>query len=225
MRFFVGAGLVMLLSVADAAGQSCRGDFNGDRAVTVDEIVVSVNNALTGCPMTGSHFWDNGDGTITDTSTGLTWEKKSDDGGIHDWDDAYAWCADVSPSDFECDNPAKPADGAAFTVFLAALNAPPCFAGHCDWRLPSAHELEGLVNFESGNPAIDPAFHANCAAACTVATCGCTQSSFSRSSNYWTSTTFRLNPAGAWIVSFDTGYAGGDSKTTANYVRAVRGDP
>lgn len=36
-------------------------------------------------------FVDNGDGTITDTSTGLMWEKKSDDGSIHDKDDVYTW--------------------------------------------------------------------------------------------------------------------------------------
>lgn len=223
MNAVIAAGLAALLAARAAAGQPCKGDFNGDRTVTVDEIVVSVNNALTGCPAVASPFRDNGDGTITDTSTGLTWEKKSDDGGIHDWDDTYAWCADVSPPDFECDGPAKPADGAVFTTFLAALNTPPCFAGHCDWRLPSVRELESLVDYGSGNPAIAAAFHTNCTADCNVQTCSCTQSSFSRPSSYWTSTTFRLNPSGAWIISFDTGYAGGDGKTNANYVRAVRG--
>ncbi len=32
-------------------------------------------------------YTDNGDGTVTDNQTGLTWEKKSDDGSIHDKDD------------------------------------------------------------------------------------------------------------------------------------------
>jgi hypothetical protein len=31
-------------------GAICDGDFNGDDSVTVDEIIVSVNNALNGCP-------------------------------------------------------------------------------------------------------------------------------------------------------------------------------
>ena len=37
-------------------------------------------------------FTDNGDGTITDNTTGLMWEKKSDDGTINDWDNTYTWC-------------------------------------------------------------------------------------------------------------------------------------
>lgn len=36
-------------------------------------------------------YIDNGDGTITDTRTGLMWEKKSDDGTIHDKDNVYSW--------------------------------------------------------------------------------------------------------------------------------------
>src|SRR5262249_8529536 len=58
-------------------------------------------------------YVDNGDGTITDTKTGLMWEKLSDDGSIHDWDTTYTW-----------------AD--AFTVKVAALNSG-MFAGYTDW--------------------------------------------------------------------------------------------
>ncbi len=34
-------------------------------------------------------YTDNGDGTITDNSTGLMWEKKSFDGGLHDMQNTY----------------------------------------------------------------------------------------------------------------------------------------
>ena len=35
---------------------------------------------------------NNGDGTITDTHSTLTWEVLVDDGSIHDWDDfSYQW--------------------------------------------------------------------------------------------------------------------------------------
>ena len=40
-------------------------------------------------------YTDNGDGTITDNNTKLMWEKKSDDGGLHDKDNTYVWL--VSP--------------------------------------------------------------------------------------------------------------------------------
>ncbi len=39
-------------------------------------------------------YTDNGDGTITDNVTGLMWEKKSDDGSIHDKDNT---CSDGGP--------------------------------------------------------------------------------------------------------------------------------
>jgi hypothetical protein len=72
-------------------------------------------------------YTDNGDGTITDNATGLMWEKLTDDGTIHDWDNTYPW-----------------AD--AFDVKIAALNTA-CFAGHCDWRLPNLNELQSIVDY------------------------------------------------------------------------------
>lgn len=92
--------------VPAAVAQPCPGDLNGDRQVTVEELVSAVNAALNGCdganvtrtptrvrtptrtvPAAPSHtptstpqpprrFVDNGDGTITDGETGLLWEKK-----------------------------------------------------------------------------------------------------------------------------------------------------
>jgi hypothetical protein len=76
-------------------------------------------------------FIDNSDGTITDRATCLMWEKKDDAGGIHDKDNLYTWS--------KCDQwPYCEPSGTAFTEFLVKLNTPPCFAGHCDWRLPKS---------------------------------------------------------------------------------------
>lgn len=76
-------------------------------------------------------FVDNGDGTISDRKTCLMWEKKDDAAGIHDKDNLYSWS--------KCDQwPYCEPSGTAFTDLLAKLNTPPCFAGHCDWRLPKS---------------------------------------------------------------------------------------
>ena len=90
----------------------------------------------------------NGDGTVTDYDTGLQWEQKADDGSVHDIDNYYCWSASVPQNE-------RP-DGSLFTVFLAALNdcgtndpkivGYPGFAGHCDWRVPSLTELEGIID-------------------------------------------------------------------------------
>jgi hypothetical protein len=65
-----------------------------------------------------------------------------------------------------------------------------CFAGHCDWRLPTSAELQTilLAPFPCGtNPCIDPIF-------------GPTQSF-----DYWSATTFAGNPLSAWNVTFSDG--------------------
>ena len=151
---------------------------------------------------------DLGNGVIKDQRTGLFWEKKSDDGSIHDWDNAYSWSTG-SPWNF---------DGTAATVFLATLNTVPCFAGYCDWRLPTLNELETIRDVSNVFPAVPAVFNTNCTAGCTVTTCSCTRSSY-----YWSSSTYQSNPNSAWYVYFTDGLDYDDTKTDGYYVRAVRG--
>ncbi len=156
-------------------------------------------------------YLNNGDGTVSDLNTGLTWEMKTETAGPDDVSNTYEW----STGD-------NLADGGAFTSFLAMLNngsAPynngspspitGCFANHCDWRLPSIVELQGIVDLSapgcgSGSPCIDPAF-------------GPTQSFY-----YWSATTIALHTTDAWYVSFDGGFVFNAGKPGYLYVRAVR---
>jgi len=184
----------------------CPGDFNGDQHVTVDEILVSVSNALNGCPPPTPRFVDNGNGTITDTKTGLQWEKKSDDESVHDQDNAYSW-SDTGTA----------ADGTVFTEFLTTLNQT-SFAGHDDWRLPTASELESLLEFGHPAPLVGPAFNTACAAGCTVLTCSCTALEY-----HWSSTTVGTLTDNALNVDFNYGLVNLYEKTIPGfYVRAVR---
>ena len=144
-------------------------------------------------------YTDNGDGTITDNRTGLTWEKLSDDGSIHDWDNTYSWST-------------------AFTSKVATLNST-SFAGHADWRLPNVNELQSLVDYGTVNPAVSSAFNAGCAPGCIVTSCSCTRSFY-----YWPSTSSQSSPTLAWTVFFGNGLVGNSSKSTSTYhARAVRG--
>ena len=158
-------------------------------------------------------FEDNGDGTVTDNQTGLMWEKKTDDGSVHDKDNGYTWSDTFSDP-----------DGTAFVDFLGALNHcvddgtfPPTgvtggFAGYCDWRLPTIVELQTIVDLSapgcgSGSPCIDETVF------------GPTMSSV-----YWSSTTrVFIVPSEAWRVIFDSGVASNGGKIFGGFVRAVRG--
>jgi len=129
-------------------------------------------------------YHDNGDGTFTDNNTLFMWEKKDTSGGIHDANNTYTW-------------------NNAFAVFLTTLNTPPCFAGHCDWRLANIRELQSIVDYSKFGPASSVP--------------GVTAADF-----YWSSTPGAGNPF-AWGVSFDLGFADVTIKDHAEHVRAVRG--
>ncbi|MFN2425505.1 MAG: DUF1566 domain-containing protein [Candidatus Binatia bacterium] len=144
-----------------------------------------------------SSYTDNGDGTITDNLTGLMWEKQSDNGDIHDKDNTYTWAN-------------------AFASKVATLNSG-SFAGYGDWRVPNRKELDTLVNLGAVNPSAYAAFNSGCVPTCTVTTCSCT-----RSSVYWSSSTYQDFPTNAWLVNFYDGFTSTGIKTNSYGVRAVR---
>ncbi|HEY2774890.1 MAG TPA: DUF1566 domain-containing protein [Candidatus Binatia bacterium] len=145
-------------------------------------------------------FTDNADGTITDDVTGLTWEKLSSDGSIHDGNTAtYYW------------------DDSALK--MAQLNAER-FAGHDDWRLPNIRELMTLRTISRVGPAAYPAFNNHCEPGCSTQTCSCSGTGGA----FWSSTTLPYKRTEAWTLDV---YAGAQlplSKPLAHArVRAVRG--
>jgi hypothetical protein len=80
-------------------------------------------------------FYDNGDKTISDRATGLMWAKEDCAKGMN-WEQALAWAQ------------AKNREG---------------YLGHNDWRLPSAKELQSIVDYRRSpdttrSAAIDPLF-------------------------------------------------------------------
>lgn len=153
-------------------------------------------------------FTDLGDGVIKDNRTGLIWEKKTNDGSIHDVDNLYSWSTGAPWQ----------ANGTAFTTFLATLNSIPCFNGNCDWRLPNLNELESIRNLGASFPAAFLAFNQNCPVGCTNTQCSCTTPG-----GYLSSSTVAGTPSEAWVVRFNYGGSYQSTKTDLGYVRAVRG--
>jgi hypothetical protein len=136
--------------------------------------------------------------------TGLIWEKKTDDDTIHDKDNVYSWS--WSGIAF---------DGTAKTAFLDILNTYPCFAGHCDWRLPSVNRNDGTEELETllldtcpggSDPCIDETVFGPTTA-----------------SGYWSSVSSWALPENAYYVDFLNGHVVEFNKTSDYHVRAVRG--
>ncbi len=89
-------------------------------------------------------------------------------------------------------------------VFVTGLNSAR-FGGFSDWRLPSRQELASLVSRGVWNPVIDVLWFPK-----------------TRSSGYWSATTYAYSASGAWHVYFGNGYVGNYDKSYSYCVRAVR---
>lgn len=83
-----------------------------------------------------SRFAANGDGTVTDTATGLVWKRRSEG---QDWDGSTCTGAATAHT---WQQALVLADGASF-------------AGRGDWRLPNIKELASIVELACSSPAID----------------------------------------------------------------------
>ena len=154
----------------------------------------------TGATCDNPRYEDNGDGTVTDRLTALHWEQKTDDATVHDKDNVYSWSA-VDPAGMA-------ADGTAFTTFVAALNSGGCFAGQCDWRLPTIYELQTIL-LE--------------AYPCTTSPCLDQTALGPAVAEYWSVTTAASLPDSTWDVNFGDGSVFFEYKADTGYVRAVRG--
>ena len=125
---------------------------------------------------TQGRFVDNGDGTVTDTVSGLMWQQATNSG--LNWQQALAYCETMGLAD------------------------------RSDWRLPTRHELQSLVDYSANSPAFDTTVFPDTGA-----------------ERYLTSTTVSNSVDNAWYVYFKFGIVTTISKTTVELFcfRAVRG--
>ena len=131
-------------------------------------------------------------GCVRDNVTGLMWEVKTNDGGLRDWNTTYTNYGDGRAGDA--------------SAYVTAVNASG-LCGHNDWRLPSADELQSIVDYGVAypGPTIDTTWFPN-----------------TKGSVYWTSSPYVGYSAYAWVVDFDYGYVGYGYRGGSGYVRLVR---
>lgn len=138
-----------------------------------------------GVAWSNPRFTDHGDGTVSDNLTGLMWTKDSSSGYLEDvpWSIALDYINGMNEGIHEN-------------------------FGHADWRLPNLRELQSLIDYNIGDPALPPGHpFINV-----------------RQSRYWSSTTWASSPDYAWYV-FSTGGVSAGNKTASayTYVWPVRG--
>jgi hypothetical protein len=140
---------------------------------------------------------------VKDNVTGLIWEAKTNDGGIHDEDNRYTW---YDPNTATNGGNAGTAGNDTDTEdFINALNSAK-YGGFNDWRLPTAMELSLLVNAGQISWSINLTYFP-----------------YTMASYYWSATTYAGDSTLAWSVLFSDGSVGYYVKSDSFYVRAVRG--
>ena len=136
---------------------------------------------------------------VRDNVTGLVWEGKTDDGGIHDKDNTYRWGG-------------KTALGTRrFSTYYSDWNTlvdgsnTERLCGYSDWRVPTRAELQGLVHYGRINPAIDTDYFPN-----------------TPWSYFWSASPYGSSSNNAWAVYSSYGQVESPNLNAGYSVRLVR---
>ena len=213
-------------SDAAAAAQTTADETSAELSTQASQIALM--EAQLELLVSRFRFWPCEDGvTVADLATGLLWERKTNDGSVHDTANSYTWS----------DTGTAP-DGTVYTVFLPALNNS-AFAGHTNWRLPEISELQsimvgaGVTTTSTDADPPDPAMGTNVtgqSTTCSAIPCldprfapvaGPTPPLFNLA--YWSAQSRASIPQiNAWAAELEPGTLYPNNKLTPLRVRAVR---
>ncbi len=141
---------------------------------------------------------------VKDNVTGLMWEMKTDDGGIHDKDNTYRWGGKTARIQEGVTYGTRYNDWDTLVDGANGQN----FCGFSDWRVPSKEELRSIVNYNIPwpGPMIDTTYFPNMRAA----------------TGFWSSSPDANNSGQAWRLNFHLGDDDTNNRTGLWPVRLVR---
>ncbi len=155
---------------------------------------------------------------VQDNVTGLTWEVKTDDSGLHDKDETFTWYNTDSAVNGGA-NGKENASGSTCSGYTSGDATTYCntesyvnrvnaagWCGSSDWRMPTVKELESLVYYGIFDPAIDNSYFPNAVI-----------------SYVWSGSPHAFNSDFAWNVYFSRGSSFSYFRNDFSAVRLVRG--
>ncbi|MDH3767868.1 MAG: DUF1566 domain-containing protein [Gammaproteobacteria bacterium] len=149
-----------------------------------------------------------------DQYTGLMWEVKTDEPGLHDWRNTYTWYNPEESNEPGGLDYRGAVDGGECTgsgcdtwSYVSAVNA----TGHCghhDWRIPLRDELASISDLRKTDapPTTNMQYFPN-----------------TQAGEYWTSNDYHFQFDAAWAWNFGYGHDRVDWKKIPKPVRLVRG--
>lgn len=192
------AGVMALNNVpADMSGRNANVSANSSAG---DKLGVSFSSVAGGC--------------VQDNITGLMWEVKTIDGGLHDMNKTYTNFDSTTAAqkhDFASGALSNPAqaeiDAPSNSVgFKNRVNAQG-LCGFSDWRLPTADELQSIVDYSVASP---------------KSTIDARWFPYTRSNYYWSGSPVMGDSDYAWNVDFYNGSMIDGFRNFSAFVRLVR---
>ena len=151
-----------------------------------------------------------------DQYTGLMWQVKNNESGLHNWRNTYTWYNPEESNDPEGLDYRGTANGGQCSGsgcdtwdYVKAVNAAG-YCGHNDWRVPLRDELASISDIRKIRtpPTINTQYFPH-----------------NQAGEYWTSNDYHFQFDAAWAWNFEFGHDRVDWKQSPKSVRLVRGEP